>query len=124
DNFRVGTQFTYNPWLLELDPEPWSKINADDAAARGIKDGDYVKFYNDRGYYVTKAYISAAVMPGVVQVDRGWEKSQFKAGFHMELESYKTDPVFVNQGHYDTLIEMEKFTGAFERSGDFQEPEF
>jgi molybdopterin-containing oxidoreductase family molybdopterin binding subunit len=121
DKFRVGTQFTYNPWLLELDPEPWTKINADDAAARGIKDGDYVKFYNDRGYYVSKAYISAAVMPGVVQVDRGYEKSQFKAGFHMDLESYKTDPVFVNQGHYDALIEMEKFTGSFERSGNFIE---
>ena len=33
--------------MRELEPEPLLKVNATDAAERGIQQGDYVRVYND-----------------------------------------------------------------------------
>lgn len=46
-------------------------INPRDAAARGIKDGDLVRAYNDRGQILAGAIISDEVMPGVVRIQEG-----------------------------------------------------
>ena len=42
-----------------------------DAAARGIADGDIVRIYNDRGACLAGAVLSAALRPGVVQLSTG-----------------------------------------------------
>jgi len=46
-------------------------INPKDAVKLGIKDGDNVEIYNDRGAIVCSALISADVMESVVRVDEG-----------------------------------------------------
>ncbi len=46
-------------------------INAQDAAERGIKDGDLVELYNDRGSLVVGAKVSDKIMPGVVSIYEG-----------------------------------------------------
>ena len=46
-------------------------INTQDAAARGIKSGDIVKIYNERGAVLGGAYVTERVMPGVVSMDHG-----------------------------------------------------
>jgi len=46
-------------------------INPTDAAARGIKNGDVVKVYNERGTVLGGAYITERMMPGVVYMDHG-----------------------------------------------------
>jgi anaerobic selenocysteine-containing dehydrogenase len=46
-------------------------MNTGTAEARGIKDGDIVKLYNDRGVVLVGAYVSERIMPGVVSVDHG-----------------------------------------------------
>jgi biotin/methionine sulfoxide reductase len=46
-------------------------INADDANARGISDGDLVRLYNDRGACLAGAYVSGEIRPGVVQLSTG-----------------------------------------------------
>ena len=46
-------------------------INTNDAAARGIKDGDIVKVYNERGIVLCGAFVSERVMPGAVSIDHG-----------------------------------------------------
>jgi biotin/methionine sulfoxide reductase len=47
------------------------RINPEDAAARGIGDGDIVRLYNDRGSCLAGAIVSDAVRPGVVQLATG-----------------------------------------------------
>ena len=46
-------------------------INPKDAEARGIKQGDIVKIYNERGIVLGGAYVSERIMPGVVSQDHG-----------------------------------------------------
>jgi len=42
-----------------------------DAAERGIKDGDVVKIFNERGGVLCGAYVTERIMPGVVSSDHG-----------------------------------------------------
>ena len=46
-------------------------IHPDDAAARGIKDGDLVKLFNERGTVLGAALVWERIMPGVVYQDHG-----------------------------------------------------
>jgi biotin/methionine sulfoxide reductase len=52
------------------DREP-VRIHPQDAAARGIGDGDIVRLYNDRGTCLAGAVLSEALHPGVVQLSTG-----------------------------------------------------
>ena len=48
-------------------------INSKDAEARGIKDGDVVRVFNDRGQLLAGAKVTDDIMPGVIQVyEGGW----------------------------------------------------
>jgi biotin/methionine sulfoxide reductase len=66
----------------QMDPGPVSRrgkvagrealtINARDAAARGIANGDIVRVFNERGACLAGARVSEAVMPGVVVLPTG-----------------------------------------------------
>ena len=67
---RVHSQGYNNTWLSELeDHEIW--INSVDAGKRGIKHGDMVKAYNDRGIVLIKAKVTERIMPGVVSISEG-----------------------------------------------------
>ena len=56
------------------------RINPDDAARRGIADGDIVRLFNDRGACLAAAAVSDDVMPGVVQLSTGaWYDPQADA---------------------------------------------
>lgn len=46
-------------------------LHPDDAATRGIKDGDAVRVFNDRGACFCGARISAEIRPGVIQISTG-----------------------------------------------------
>ena len=46
-------------------------INPRDAAKRGIKDGDIVKVFNERGVVLCGARVWESMMPGVVYIDHG-----------------------------------------------------
>ncbi|MFC2025140.1 molybdopterin-dependent oxidoreductase [Chloroflexota bacterium] len=75
---RAHTQFDNIPWLRELDPQRIT-LNSADADARGIKDGDMVKVFNDRGMMVLPAKVTERIMPGVVDIPQGaWYKPDDK----------------------------------------------
>jgi anaerobic selenocysteine-containing dehydrogenase len=46
-------------------------ISAVDAKARGIKDGDMIRIFNDAGQVVLKAIVLQSLSPGVVQISSG-----------------------------------------------------
>lgn len=49
EHFQGGPITRNNPWNVEAEPEPWVEINSVDAAARGIKTGDWVNVFTVRG---------------------------------------------------------------------------
>ncbi len=108
ERWRVHSQWANTPWLRELDPEPTVKINPKDAKARGIKNGDKVEAYNDRGHVVLKAVLSEGLRPGLVNMSRGWNINQYIDGSVQELTPSYLNPVTVNQCFYDTLVEVRK----------------
>lgn len=62
------------PWLMELDA-PHVLVHPDDAAERGIRDGDKIRVFNDFGEAISWARISRRVKPGVLVTWSGkWVK--------------------------------------------------
>jgi molybdopterin-containing oxidoreductase family molybdopterin binding subunit len=107
DRFHsVGFQDTF---LLELEPEPSFKINPADAQTHGIKEGDYVEVYNNRGHAVAVAHMSNGLRPGTLLYPKGWQINQFKAGAWSELTSSDIDPVGVNASFFDTAVAIRKW---------------
>ncbi len=58
--------------------QPIMWINADDARARGLRDNDEARVYNDVGSFVIHVRPSPAVRPGQVIVYHAWENFQFR----------------------------------------------
>lgn len=104
--FRVHSQWYSTPLLRELDPEPYVKINPEDAEARGISDGDYVECFNDRGSAVAKVVFSNAIRVGSLVYPKGWQMTQHKAGGWSELSSTEFDAFAVNNNFMDVLCEV------------------
>ena len=79
--WRVHAEHDDISWLREIPmckvPGPdgylyepvW--INPQDATARGIKDGDIVKIYNERGAILGGARVTERIIPGAVSQDHG-----------------------------------------------------
>jgi nitrate reductase alpha subunit len=58
--------------------EPVVYVSADDAAKRGIADGDAVRVFNDHGAFQAMAKVASAVQPGQLLVYHAWEPYQHK----------------------------------------------
>lgn len=67
---RTHSKFDNIPWLRELEVQA-VVINPADALARGIKDGDMVRVFNDRGRMIIAARVTERIMPGVVEISEG-----------------------------------------------------
>jgi len=60
------------PMLDELEPEALLHVNPQDAASRGISDGDYVVMFNDLGEARLKAELTYEVPEGMVSLNNCW----------------------------------------------------
>jgi anaerobic dimethyl sulfoxide reductase subunit A len=67
---RAHSQFDNLPWLRELQVQALS-ISSRDAKARGIKEDDMVRVFNDRGEVRIPAKVTERIMPGVVALPQG-----------------------------------------------------
>jgi len=71
-HFKTRAHSTWHniPWMQETEPHAvW--INSVDAENRGVKDGDMVDVFNDRGRIRIPAKVTERIMPGVVNVSQG-----------------------------------------------------
>ncbi len=107
-------------------------INAKDAAARGIVDGDVVRIFNDRGQVLAGAVISEDIRPSVIRLDEGAWYDPVEGGKPGSLDAYG-DPNCLtvgigtsklaqgNCGHTG-LVDVEKFKGQIPEVNVFMEP--
>jgi anaerobic dimethyl sulfoxide reductase subunit A len=67
---RVHSELYMVPWLREVE-EHRAWINPIDAIPRGLKDGDEIFVFNDRGKVAIKAWVTERIIPGVVCIFEG-----------------------------------------------------
>lgn len=77
--------------MLELDGhEPSIILNDEDADARGIKSGDGVVVYNDRGEHAGKAFVTDHVKKGVVVLENGWSDTTATSSSNVTSNAWPT----------------------------------
>ena len=109
--WHMHTQFNNVPWLREIDPEPYLRMNPKDAEARGLKNGDIIEAYNDRGHAVCRLKLDNAIRPGMVSSPKGWPRALYIAGSYQELTGDYINKFHQNTSFDDTLVEVRKWEG-------------
>jgi len=67
---RIHSEMYLVEWLSEVDPHvAW--INPIDAEPRGIKNGEEILVFNDRGKLTIKAWLTERIIPGVISIFEG-----------------------------------------------------
>jgi dimethylsulfide dehydrogenase subunit alpha/complex iron-sulfur molybdoenzyme family reductase subunit alpha len=84
---RWGIHSTWrsNKYMLRLQRGvPHVNLGPQEAAARGIRDGDTVRVYNDVGEFTAMAKVLPSLRPGTIMMDHAWEPHQFKKRVGMD----------------------------------------
>lgn len=97
-------------------------LSPQDAAARGIMDGDVVRVYNDRGVCLAGAVVTEAIRPGVVQLSTGaWFDPVDPAAIGSLDKHGNPNVLTLDKGTsklaqcssaQTVLVEVERFTGV------------
>jgi biotin/methionine sulfoxide reductase len=108
------------------------RINRADANARGIRDGDVVRVFNDRGAILAGAIVSDELRPGVVQISTGAWYDPAEPGVIGSLDKHGNPNVLtldkgtsrLAQGPsaQTTLVQVEKFAGEPPPVSAFEPP--
>ena len=107
DNFLNST-FVNLPSLQKMEQQHEIEMSRPDADSRGIKDGDRVRVFNDRGEIVLRARVDGAVAPGVVGAKLGWAKLS-DGGVNINvLTSARLTDLGGGATFYSTLVEVER----------------
>ncbi len=108
DNFLNST-FTNLPVLQPLEAQGLLEMHTEDAARRGIRDGDRVRAFNRRGEIQLKAKVNGSVSPGVVAAKLNWAKLTPGGRNINVLTSEKLSDMGNSATFYSVLVEVELF---------------
>ena len=93
----------------DFEGEPHLDMHASDAVARGIRDGDRVRVFNDRGGYTLKARVNGKPRPGVVVAPSVWWKKYARDGANANnVTSQRTTDLGGGATYYDCLVQVER----------------
>jgi anaerobic selenocysteine-containing dehydrogenase len=105
----LNSSFVNVTSLRAIEGEPWLDIHPEDARARGVADGSYVRVYNDRGSLELRARVSDRARRGLVVALSVWWKKLARDGKNAneltrsdELTDMGNAPLF-----YDCLVQVE-----------------
>jgi anaerobic dimethyl sulfoxide reductase subunit A len=109
---RVHSTHDNNDWLAEAFPQRVF-INAVDAQPRGIKNGDLVRVYNDRGSMIIPCRLTPRIMPGVVDIPSGawWTPDEHgidRRGSTNVLTSERLTPFAFGNAQHTIMVQVEK----------------
>ncbi|HPE59517.1 MAG TPA: molybdopterin oxidoreductase family protein [Thiolinea sp.] len=104
----LNTTFVNITSLRGKTPEPVLEIHPEDAAARGLEDGQLLRIFNDRGTFQAQAVITGRTRPGVVVAPSVWWKKYSRDGRNCNAV---TSEALTDMGHaptfYDCLVQVE-----------------
>jgi anaerobic selenocysteine-containing dehydrogenase len=107
DNFLNST-FVNLPVLQKMERQNELEISRGDADNRGIRDGDRVRVFNERGEIFLAAHVNGAVAAGVVGAKLGWAKLS-EGGININvLTSARLADLGGGATFYSTLVEVER----------------
>jgi anaerobic dimethyl sulfoxide reductase subunit A len=109
---RVHSTHANNEWMEEAFPQRVF-INPIDAEERGIKDGDMVRIFNQRGTIFLPCRISKKMMPGVVDIPQGawWapdKKGHDHGGSINTLTSERWTPLAFGTAQHTIMVQVAK----------------
>jgi anaerobic dimethyl sulfoxide reductase subunit A len=109
---RVHSTHDNNDWLEEAFPQRVF-MNPLDAMERGIRDGDEVKVFNDRGALILPCRLTQRIMPGVIDIPQGawWapdEHGVCRAGSINVLTSERLTPLAFGNAQHTIMVQVEK----------------
>ena len=94
--------------LRDIEREPLVEMHHQDAAARGLRNGDIVRVFNARGEYFCKMEISPRARAGVVNgLGIWWRKFGIDGSNVNELTSQRITDIGRAPTFYDCLVEVE-----------------
>jgi anaerobic dimethyl sulfoxide reductase subunit A len=115
--YRVHYLFWEHPWLKDHVYQHRVWISPTDAHTRGIREGDMIVVYNDRGKLVMPAYVTARMMPGLIVIRHGGKYVPDENGV-----DWGASPSTLLGGDFEScitpakaanVVEVEKYQGEF-----------
>jgi anaerobic selenocysteine-containing dehydrogenase len=104
----LNSSFVNVQSLRAAEGEPWLDIHPDDAAARGVIAGNYVRVFNDRGSVELRARVTDRARRGVVVGLSVWWKKLARDGKNAnELTSSALTDMGRAPTFYDCLVQVE-----------------
>jgi len=112
---RVHSTHDNNDWLGEAFPQRVF-INPLDAAERGIRDGDLVRVWNERGELAIPARVTPRILPGVVDIPQGawWSPNENGVDFGgcvNVLTSERWTPFAFGTAQHTIMVQVSKQDG-------------
>ena len=105
----LGSSFQTVPRLIAMTSRPSVELSPEDASLRGIKDGDLVRLYNDRGETFCYAVIIEGMLSGMCAAQKQYKGSNTPGGVNVNalcterFTDFGRSPTF-----YSCLAEIEK----------------
>jgi len=110
DNF-LNTSFANLEAVQKLEHPDLLEINSADAGQRGIREGDWVRVFNDRGEVRLRARVNGAVQTGVVAARLNWAKFAPDGKSINALTSEQLTDIGGGATFYSCLVEVEREDG-------------
>ena len=105
----LNSTFANMARFRKFEREPHLDMHAQDAAARGIVEGDMVRVFNDRGSYRLRARVNGKPRPGVVVAPSVWWKKYSPDGRNANnLTSQRTTDLGGGATFYDCRVQVER----------------
>jgi anaerobic selenocysteine-containing dehydrogenase len=105
----LNSSFANLPRFRDGDKPPELELHAEDARLRGIRDGDRVRVFNDRGSFGAVARVNGKPRRGVVvALSVWWKKFNAEGRNANDLTSQRTADLGGAATFYDCLVEVEK----------------
>jgi len=113
----LNSSFANLKRFRDAEGEPSLEMHSADAAPRGIRDGDRVRLFNDRGSFTLRARVNDKPRRGVVVAPSVWWKKFARDGRNAnDLTSQRTADLGGAATFYDCLVEVERDANAQARS--------
>ncbi len=96
------------PWVRSLRPHPTADISLEDGKRLGIREGDDMEIYTEKGSITVKAHPTARVLPGTVYMYHGYREANVNGlldGNHLDpycgFPSYRSARCGIRKGGED-----------------------